>query len=221
MRILLAEDQEKLNSVVTHKLTKEGYVVDSCYDGEDAWDYIESTEYDVVLLDIMMPGISGLEVLKKMRSTGNHTPVIMMTALGQTDDKITGLDMGADDYLVKPVDLDEMIARIRSVVRRSGNKASNIIQIQDLTVDIAAKSVTRAGEDIPLTAKEYNIFEYLVQNSGRIISKEQILDHIWNFDFEGDVSIIDVYMHHIRKKVDGKYENKLIRTVKGAGYVVK
>ena len=221
MRILLAEDQEKLNSVVTHKLTKEGYAVDSCYDGEDAWDYIESTEYDVVLLDIMMPGMSGLEVLKKMRSADNHTPVIMMTALGQTDDKITGLDMGADDYLVKPVDLDEMIARIRSVVRRSGNKASNIIQIQDLTVDIAAKSVTRAGEDIPLTAKEYNIFEYLVQNSGRIISKEQILDHIWNFDFEGDVSIIDVYMHHIRKKVDGKYENKLIRTVKGAGYVVK
>lgn len=221
MRILLAEDQEKLNSVVTHKLTKEGYAVDSCYDGSEAWDYIESTEYDVVLLDIMMPGLSGLEVLKKMRSMGNHTPVIMMTALGQTDDKITGLDMGADDYLVKPVDLDEMIARIRSVVRRSGNKASNIIQIQDLTVDIAAKSVTRAGEDIPLTAKEYNIFEYLMQNSGRIISKDQILDHIWNFDFEGDVSIIDVYMHHIRKKVDGKYENKLIRTVKGAGYVVK
>ena len=221
MRILLAEDQEKLNSVVTHKLTREGYAVDSCYNGEDAWDYIESTEYDVVLLDIMMPGISGLDVLKKMRSAGNHTPVIMMTALGQTDDKITGLDMGADDYLVKPVDLDEMIARIRSVIRRSGNKSSNIIKIQDLTVDIAAKSVSRAGEDIPLTAKEYNIFEYLVQNSGRIISKDQILDHIWNYDFEGDVSIIDVYMHHIRKKVDGKYENKLIRTVKGAGYVVK
>ena len=221
MRILLAEDQEKLNSVVAHKLAKEGYAVDSCYDGVEAWDYIESTEYDIVLLDIMMPGMSGLDVLKKMRDAGKHTPVIMMTALGQTDDKITGLDVGADDYLVKPVDLDEMIARIRSVVRRSGNKSSNIIQIQDLTVDIAAKSVSRCGDDIPLTAKEYNIFEYLVQNSGRIISKEQILDHIWNFDFEGDVSIIDVYMHHIRKKVDGKYENKLIRTVKGAGYVVK
>lgn len=221
MRILLAEDQEKLNSVVTHKLTKEGYAVDSCYDGLEAWDYIESTEYDIVLLDIMMPGMSGLDVLKKMRDAGKHTPVIMMTALGQTDDKITGLDMGADDYLVKPVDLDEMIARIRSVIRRSGNKSSNIIQIQDLTVDVAAKQVSRSGEDIPLTAKEYNIFEYLVQNSGRIISKEQILDHIWNFDFEGDVSIIDVYMHHIRKKVDGKYENKLIRTVKGAGYIVK
>lgn len=221
MRILLAEDQEKLNSVVTHKLIKEGFAVDSCYDGVETWDYIESVEYDVVLLDIMMPGMSGLDVLKKMRAAGNHTPVIMMTALGQTGDKITGLDMGADDYLVKPVDLDEMIARIRSVIRRSGNKSSNIIQIQDLTVDIAAKSVSRAGEDISLTAKEYNIFEYLVQNSGRIISKEQILDHIWNFDFEGDVSIIDVYMHHIRKKVDGKYENKLIRTIKGAGYVVK
>ena len=221
MRILVAEDQEKLNSIVTRKLTKEGYAVDSCYNGEEAWDYIEGAEYDIVLLDIMMPRMSGLDVLKRMRAKGNHTPVIMMTALGQTDDKITGLDMGADDYLVKPVDLDEMIARIRSIIRRSTSKSSNIIQIQDLTVDIAAKLVRRDGEDIPLTAKEYNVFEYLAQNSGRIISKEQILNHIWNFDFEGDVSIIEVYMHHIRKKVDGKHENKLIHTIKGAGYIVK
>lgn len=221
MRVLVAEDQKKLNDIVSRKLTKEGYAVDSCYDGDETWDYISSTEYDAVLLDIMMPGMSGLDVLKKMRDSGMTTPVIMMTALGTTGDKITGLDSGADDYIVKPFDLDEMIARTRSVIRRSGNRASNEITIKDLKIDLAAKTATRAGQDIPLTSKEYNIFEYLVQNAGRVISKEQILDHIWNYDYAGDTSIIDVYMHHIRKKVDGDYEEKLIKTVKGAGYIIK
>ena len=221
MKILLAEDEVDLNNVVTRYLKKNGYSVNSVLDGEEALDYLEYSEYDLVILDIMMPKVDGFEVIKKLRDKGNHTSVLMLTARDSADDKVKGLDLGADDYIVKPFDFNELLARIRAVVRRKYGNSSNKLVIGDLILDISEKSVTRAGKQIELTGKEYEVLEYLMQSKNRILSRDQIKEHVWDFDYEGDSNIIDVLIKNIRKKIDIEDGKQIIYTKRGLGYVIK
>ena len=221
MKILLAEDEVDLNNVVTRYLKKNGYSVDSVLDGEEALDYLEYGEYDLVILDIMMPKVDGFEVIKKLRDKGNHTSVLMLTARDSADDKVKGLDLGADDYIVKPFDFNELMARIRAVVRRKYGNSSNRLVIEDLILDTSEKSVTRAGKQIELTGKEYEVLEYLMQSKNRILSRDQIKEHVWDFDYEGDSNIIDVLIKNIRKKIDIETGKQIIYTKRGLGYVIK
>ncbi len=221
MKILLAEDEVDLNNVVTRYLKKNGYSVDSVLDGEEALDYLEYSEYDLVILDIMMPKVDGFEVIKKLRNKGNHTSILMLTARDNADDKVKGLDLGADDYIVKPFDFNELLARIRAVVRRKYGNSSNKLVIGDLILDTSEKSVTRAGKQIELTGKEYEVLEYLMQSKNRILSREQIKEHVWDFDYEGDSNIIDVLIKNIRKKIDVEAGKQIIYTKRGLGYVIK
>ena len=221
MKILLTEDEVDLNNVVTRYLKKNGYSVDSVLDGEEALDYLEYGEYDLVILDIMMPKVDGFEVIKKLRDKGNHTSVLMLTARDSADDKVKGLDLGADDYIVKPFDFNELMARIRAVVRRKYGNSSNKLVIGDLILDTSEKSVTRAGKQIELTGKEYEVLEYLMQSKNRILSRDQIKEHVWDFDYEGDSNIIDVLIKNIRKKIDIEAGKQIIYTKRGLGYVIK
>ena len=221
MKILLAEDEVDLNNVVTRYLKKNGYSVDSVLDGEEALNYLEYSEYDLVILDIMMPKVDGFEVIKKLRNKGNHTSILMLTARDNADDKVKGLDLGADDYIVKPFDFNELLARIRAVVRRKYGNSSNKLVIGDLILDTSKKSVTRAGKQIELTGKEYEVLEYLMQSKNRILSREQIKEHVWDFDYEGDSNIIDVLIKNIRKKIDVEDGKQIIYTKRGLGYVIK
>lgn len=221
MKILLAEDEVDLNNVVTRYLKKNGYSVDSVLDGEEALDYLKYSEYDLVILDIMMPKVDGFEVIKKLRDKGNHTSVLMLTARDSADDKVKGLDLGADDYIVKPFDFNELMARIRAVVRRKYGNSSNKLVIGDLILDTSEKSVTRAGKQIELTGKEYEVLEYLMQSKNRILSRDQIKEHVWDFDYEGDSNIIDVLIKNIRKKIDIEDGKQIIYTKRGLGYVIK
>ena len=221
MRILVVEDEVNLNDIIVKKLKLEHYGVDSCFDGEEALEYLEYGEYDVVILDVMMPKINGFEVVKELRNKGNNTSVLMLTARDSADDKVKGLDMGADDYLVKPFDFNELSARIRAVVRRKYGSSSNKIEVRDLILDTTEKSVTRAGKKIDLTGKEYEILEYLVQSKNRILSRDQIIERVWGYEYEGDSNIIDVLIKNIRKKIDVGDEKQIIYTKRGMGYVVK
>ena len=221
MKILLAEDEVDLNNVVTRYLKKNGYSVDSVLDGEEALDYLEYSEYDLVILDIMMPKVDGFEVIKKLRDKGNHTSVLMLTARDSADDKVKGLDLGADDYIVKPFDFNELLARIRAVVRRIYGNSSKKLVIGDMILDTSEKSVTRAGKQIELTGKEYEVLEYLMQSKNRILSRDQIKEHVWDFDYEGDSNIIDVLIKNIRKKIDIEAGKQIIYTKRGLGYVIK
>ena len=221
MKILLAEDEVDLNNVVTRYLKKNGYSVDSVLDGEEALDYLEYSEYDLVILDIMMPKVDGFEVIKKLRDKGNHTSVLMLTARDSADDKVKGLDLGADDYIVKPFDFNELMARIRAVVRRKYGNSSNRLIIGDLILDTSEKSVIRGGKHIELTGREYEVLEYLMQSKNRILSREQIKEHVWDFDYEGDSNIIDVLIKNIRKKIDREDGKQIIYTKRGLGYVIK
>ena len=221
MKILVVEDEKDLNRVITKHLKKNNYSVDSCFDGEQALDYVLYGEYDLIITDIMMPKIDGYEFIKQLRVKGNSTPVIMLTAKDSLDDKILGLDSGADDYIVKPFEFDELLARIRVLIRRNYGFATNIIQVDDVVLDISKKQVTRSGESIVLTGKEYEVLEYLFKNKTGIISREQILNHVWDYDYEGVSNIIDVIVKNIRKKLDVGSKKPIIHTKRGLGYFVK
>lgn len=221
MKILVVEDEKDLNRVITKHLKKNNYSVDSCFDGEQALDYVLYGEYDLIITDIMMPKIDGYELIKQLRVKGNSTPVIMLTAKDSLDNKILGLDSGADDYIVKPFEFDELLARIRVLMRRNYGFATNIIQVDDVVLDISKKQVTRSGESIVLTGKEYEVLEYLFKNKTGIISREQILNHVWDYDYEGVSNIIDVIVKNIRKKLDVGSKKPIIHTKRGLGYFVK
>lgn len=221
MKILLVEDEIDLNNVVTKYLKKNGYSIDSIFDGEEALDYLRYGEYDLVILDIMMPKVNGFEVIKELRNNGDNTAILMLTARDSADDKVKGLDLGADDYIVKPFDFNELLARIRAVVRRKYGNSSNRLVIGDLILDTSEKSVTRAGKQIELTGKEYEVLEYLMQSKNRILSRDQIKEHVWDFDYEGDSNIIDVLIKNIRKKIDVEDGKQIIYTKRGLGYVIK
>ena len=221
MRILLAEDEKALNRVITRRLGWEGYSVDSCFDGQEALDYLDAVEYDAVVLDVMMPRVDGFEVVTQMRDRGDDTPVLFLTARDALADKVEGLDLGADDYLVKPFEFDELMARLRVLTRRKSSAKSNTYLCGDLTVDAARHRVTRGDTEIALTAKEYALLEYLIRNKGIVLSREQIETNLWSGDYIVGSNVVDVYIRMLRKKVDADYEDKLIQTVRGYGYVLK
>lgn len=225
MRILVIEDEKNLNDIIVKKLILEKYGVDTCFNGNDALEYIFSTEYDVIVSDIMLPGIDGFEILKRIREKGIKTPVLLLTALDGIEDRVKGLDYGADDYLVKPFAFDELMARIRVLLRRNstnGNSnASNIFSIANLTVNCNSHDVFRDDVPIKLSTREFTILEYMIRNKERVLSREQIEQHIWNYDYEGGTNVIDVYIRYLRKKIDKDFEPKLIHTVRGIGYVLK
>lgn len=221
MRILLAEDEKDMNRVITRRLSWEGYSVDSCFDGQEALDYLAAVEYDAVVLDVMMPRVDGFEVLTRMREQGDDTPVLFLTARDALADKVEGLDLGADDYLVKPFEFEELMARLRVLTRRKGGAQSNTYTCGDLAVDGARHRVTRGGVEIELTAKEYALLEYLIRNKGIVLSREQIETNLWSGDYIVGSNVVDVYIRMLRKKVDADFEPKLIQTVRGYGYVLK
>ena len=221
MRILFAEDERDLNHIITKKLTSQGYSVDSVYDGEEAIDILSYTDYDAVILDIMMPKADGFAVLRALRSKGKNTPVLFLTARDSVQDRVAGLDSGANDYLVKPFSVEELLARIRAMTRTAFGVSDSLLSVGDLTMDTAAKVVKRGGKEIPLSAKEYALLEYLMHNAGIVLSREKIENHIWNFDYEGGTNVVDVYIRYMRKKIDEGYDKKLIHTVRGRGYVLR
>ena len=221
MRILVAEDERDMNRLITKTLEKEGYGVDSCHNGEEAIDYLSGAEYDAAVLDIMMPGKDGYEVLRWLRKSGSDLPVLFLTARDSISDRVAGLDLGADDYLVKPFDFDELLARIRVMVRRKAGQKTSVMEIGNLRIDTAGHTVSRGGRSIELSSREYAILEYMAANRGRVLSRDQIENHIWNFDYSGGSNVVDVYISYLRKKIDGNEEGKLIHTVWGTGWVLK
>lgn len=221
MRILVAEDERDLNRIITQKLTADGYSVDSCFDGEEAIDILSYTTFDAVILDIMMPKADGFEVLRTLRSGGKTTPVLFLTAKDAVSDRVKGLDSGANDYLVKPFSFEELSARLRAMTRTSFGFTENILSVSDLTLDCSTHEVKRGGKEISLSAKEYTLLQYLMYNQGRVLSREMIEDHVWNFDYEGGTNVVDVYISYLRKKIDDGHGSKLIHTVRGRGFVLK
>ena len=221
MRILVVEDEKKLNELISSKLKLEHYSVDSCYDGTDALDYLRGAEYDAVVLDIMLPGMSGLDGRRHIRRKDDRTPVRLLTAKDSIEDRVKGLDTGADDYLVKPFAFDELMARIRVMIRRGSQSISNVFTLADLAVDCDARTVTRGGIPITLSSKEFSVLEYMIRNAGTVLSRDKISRHIWNYDYEGGSNVVDVYIRYLRKKLDEGHTPKLIHTIRGAGYVLR
>ena len=220
MRILVAEDETDLNSLIEKKLTNSGYGVDTAFDGEEALDFVEFAEYDAVILDVMMPKKDGFAVIKEMRSRGISTPVLFLTARDSIEDRVTGLDLGANDYLVKPFSFDELMARVRAMTRIKYGVSENVLSVDGLSLNCSTHEVTRDGKSITLSAKEYSMLEFMMRNVGIVLSREKLENHVWNYDYEGGTNLVDVYVSYLRKKVDGEFDKKLIKTVRGFGYVI-
>lgn len=221
MRILVAEDEKALNRILVKQFTKLGYSVDSCFDGESVFDYISGADYDVIVLDVMMPKKDGFTVLKEMRDMKNSTPVIFLTAKTEIRDRVFGLDLGANDYVIKPFSFEELAARVRMVTRDSKDNVTNVFSVGDLTVDVKSRQVKRGEAVISFSAREYSILEVLIRNAGTVMSREKIENGVWNYDYEGGTNVIDVYIRYLRKKIDDGYDTKLIHTVRGVGYILK
>lgn len=222
MKILVVEDEKRLNSVICKYLQKENFIVDSALDGEDALDFTRVYEYDLIILDIMMPKLSGYEFLQVLRNKNNNVPVLMLTAKDSIADKVKGLDMGADDYLIKPFEFEELLARMRALLRRSNNvTADNYIYLKEnIFLDLSKKAVFKDEAIVELTGKEYEILEYLSRNNEIIMSREKIKDHVWSFDNDSESNVIDVMIKNLRKKLDENKESSIIRTKRGLGYYV-
>ena len=218
MKILVVEDEIDLNNVIVKHLKKNGYSVDSAFNGEEAMEFTAVARYDLIVLDIMMPVMDGLTFLQKSRAAKLATPVLILTAKDEVDDVVKGLDAGADDYLVKPFDFKELLARARTLIRRNSGSAANEIYAGELKIDLSKKSVELGGQSIELTGKEYEILEFLMLNKGRILTRDQIKEHVWDFDYTGGSNVIDVLIKNIRKKLG---EREIIQTKRGLGYVIK
>ena len=223
MRLLVVEDEMNLLNIIKKRLTKEHYSVDACSDGEEALEYIRMAPYDGIILDIMLPGRDGISILKDMRREGNYTPVLLLTARDSIEDRVMGLDTGADDYLVKPFAFEELLARIRAMLRKQAQvqPEEGVYTLADLTVDCKQHKVQRVDGEIELSAKEFAMLEYLIRNQGNVLSRDQIEQHVWNYDYEGGSNMVDVYIRYLRKKIDEPYAKKLIQTVRGTGYVLR
>ena len=221
MRILVVEDEKHLNRIISEAVEDEGYSVDSCYNGLEALEYLECADYDVIILDIMMPKMNGLELVRRLRSEGNNTPVLFLTARDAVADRVEGLESGGDYYLTKPFDFQELMAVVRVMTRKYTGNRSNVYTIADLSLDSNTKTVTRAGKNIELTAKEFSLLEYMMRNKGVVLSREMIENNLWNYDYEGGTNVVDVYVGYLRKKMDTGFSKKLIHTVWGTGWVLK
>ncbi|KKR30773.1 DNA-binding response regulator [Candidatus Woesebacteria bacterium RIFCSPHIGHO2_01_FULL_39_32] len=220
MRILVVEDEYKIANSVKKGLEQEGYAVDVVYDGNEGYDMASAEEYDVIILDLMLPGLDGVTLCKKLREDRNHTPILMLTAKGQTSDKVDGLNAGADDYLVKPFAFEELLARIRALTRRPVNGGQTILKVGDLELDTTAYEVKRVGKSVNLTRREFALLEYLMRNPGKIMTKDQIIAHVWDYDADVLPNTVEVYVGYLRRKIDNVFpkEKPIIHTVRGFGY---
>jgi DNA-binding response OmpR family regulator len=219
MRVLIVEDERKISAYVKRGLEEQGYAVDAAYTGTEALDYADAAPYDLILLDILLPEMDGLAVCRELRRKGNRTPVLMLTARDAIDDRVAGLDAGADDYLVKPFALKELLARLRALNRRSADvPKSPVLQLADLTLDTLTRRVKRGKKTIELAAKEYAVLECLLREPERVLTRTQIAEHVWNYDVFNQSNIVDVYIKNLRRKIDDGFEVKLIHTIRGAGY---
>lgn len=221
MKVLLVEDEEMLNNIIAKRLRVESMTVDCCFDGETALDHINTSSYDVVVMDVMIPKMDGFTVVQHLRQEGNKTPVLFLTAKDTLQDKVKGLNHGGDDYLVKPFEFEELIARIYALSRRSYNHTHNDLEAGPLTINSQSRTATLHGQELVLTAKEFDLLYYLASNVNIVLSRQQILDHVWEYDYESYSNLIDVYIKDLRKKLDVANEAKLIHTVRGVGYVFK
>ena len=221
MHILVVEDEKKVASFVRRGLEAEHYEVDVVYDGETGLSRALTSEYDLVILDVMLPGRNGLDVVRELRARGRSVPILLLTARAGLSDKVSGLDLGADDYLTKPFAFGELLARIRALLRRGAPAAPPVLSVADLTLDPATHSVTRAGQTIDLSPREYALLEFFMRNRGRVLSRTLIAQHVWGIDFDTFTNVIDVYVNYLRRKIDAGFEPKLLHTVRGVGYVLK
>jgi DNA-binding response OmpR family regulator len=219
MRVLIVEDERKISAYVKRGLEEQGYAVDAAYTGTEALDFADAAPYDLILLDILLPEMDGLAVCRELRRKGNRTPVLMLTARDAIDDRVAGLDAGADDYLVKPFALKELLARLRALNRRGADvPKSPVLQLADLTLDTLTRRVKRGNKTIELAAKEYAVLECLLREPERVLTRTQIAEHVWNYDVFNQSNIVDVYIKNLRRKIDDGFEVKLIHTIRGAGY---
>lgn len=221
MRLLVIEDERKIARVITESLKREKYAVDAAYDGEEGFNLADSQPYDLLIVDRMLPGLEGAEIVKKLRENGKNMPILFLTALSTTEDKTLGLDVGADDYLTKPFAIDELLARVRALLRRPPIQQPDILKIDDLEIDKQQQTVTRAGKIIDLTNKEYALLEYLMQHPNQILSKETLIDHVWDFDADILPNNVEAYIKNLRQKIDKPFKKQLIKTVRGFGYRIE
>jgi heavy metal response regulator len=220
MRILLVEDEEKVSRFVVRGLVDERFAVDAVYDGNSGLEYATTYSYDLIILDLMLPGLSGTEVLRQIRRKNHNVPILVLTARDTVADKVENFETGADDYLTKPFAFAELLVRIKALLRRGPVSRASVLRLADLELDRLSQQVRRTGLRIELTSKEYAQLEYLMANAGRVLSRTMIIDHVWDESFDGLTNIVDVYVRHLRNKVDDPHEHKLIRTVRGVGYLI-
>jgi two-component system, OmpR family, copper resistance phosphate regulon response regulator CusR len=220
MRLLLVEDEEKVAGFVVRGLEAERFAVDVAADGGSAIELSSAYQYDLVILDLMLPELSGTEVLRRIRQNDSHVPVLVLTARDALGDKVEHFELGADDYLTKPFAFAELLVRVKALLRRGAVSRSNVLRVADLELDRLSQQVKRAGRRIELTGKEYALLEYLMSNAGRVLSRTMIIEHVWDQSFDGATNIVDVYVRHLRNKVDEGHDRKLIRTVRGVGYAI-
>ena len=221
MRLLVIEDEPSLLKIIDKRLKEEGYSVDTAKNGREGENFIYSADYDCIILDIMIPFIDGLTLLRKIRAKKVTTPVLLLTAKDSIDDRVVGLDTGADDYLVKPFSFDELLARVRALLRRQKEKRDLILSVGDLQLDTLTREVKRGEKSIELTAKEYSMLEYFLRNKNRVLTRSQIAEHVWDYDFDYNSNIVEVYIRYLRRKIDEDFKNKLLHTIRGGGYMIK
>jgi len=221
MRILIVEDEKKVAGFIKKGLEEETYAVDVANDGEEGFHLADMNQYDMIILDVMLPKMDGLEVLTRLRDKKVSTPILLLTAKDAVDDKVTGLNKGADDYLTKPFAFSELLARIRSLLRRGQSETQTELKVGDLCLDMVSHKVSRGGEEIELTGKEYSLLEYFMRNEGKVLTRTMIAEHVWDYNFDTFTNVIDVYVNHLRKKIDKKYPAKLLHTLRGVGYVMR
>jgi DNA-binding response OmpR family regulator len=221
MRILIVEDEKSLREIVAARMGREGYAVDRAADGAEALEYIMAGTYDCVILDIMLPKKDGITVLKEIREKGDRTPALLLTARDSIEDRVSGLDCGADDYLIKPFAYDELSARVRALLRRGTENKSSDLAFADLRMNLLSREVTRGGRPVSLTVKEFALLEYFLRNPNRTLTRDQIINHVWNFDFDNNTNVVNVYMRYLRGKIDEGSEVKLIHTIRGVGYIMR
>ena len=218
MRCLLIEDERKVSDFVSRGLRAERFAIDVAYDGTSGWDYASRFDYDLIILDLMLPGLTGTELLERLRKKNNSTPVLVLTARDAMAEKVRHFEAGADDYLTKPFAFAELLVRAKALIRRGPISHASVLRVADLELDRLSQQVKRAGKRIPLTSKEYGLLEYLMSHTGRVLSRTMIIEHVWDQSFQGLTNIVDVYVRHLRSKVDDGHPKKLIHTVRGSGY---
>ncbi|HEX6511426.1 MAG TPA: two-component system response regulator RppA [Chloroflexota bacterium] len=221
MRILIVEDEHRLAELVQRALDEHGYGVDVAYDGADGLHLAEVTDYDLVLLDVMLPGVDGFEICRRLRAEKKHMPILMLTARDAVDDRVTGLDSGADDYLVKPFAFREMMARVRALLRRDGESKDPVLEAGNVTLNTGTREVRCGAQEVELASKEYAVLEYLMRNPNRVLTRTQIAEHVWDYEFTTMSNVVDVYIRTLRRKLDDNEEPRLIRTIRGAGYQLR